>query len=382
LTVVALAGCAEPGSTDPLGDGGDSPDGSFAGCNLDLTFLRDGGVGRDGIPALTDPKFVSAAPQAENAYLGADDRVVGVVIDGEPLAIPHNTLWWHEIVNLNRGATQLAVSYCPLTGSSLVFDRSAVDGDEFGVSGLLWQNNLIMYNRRSGESLWPQMLGEARCGPQTGTVLPRYPAIEISWEGWKQLHPDTKVISSSEDPGGNWTFYPYGDYESLSNNEFLFPRAMPCPYNQVRPLSSPGGVLRDTPLCPDTRRPAKERVLGLPATGQAGIAFPFGLLTEAGDLAAVHAEVEGERMVVFWNSEYRGAAAFRASAGGQELNFVVRDGVFMDEETGTVWNMRGEGSVGALSGTRLEPVAEAFVAFWGAWTAFRPFTDLWAGGGG
>ena len=243
---LALTGCGDSGPVN-LGEGGAGPDNSrFADCNLDLTFFRDGGVGRDGIPALTDPAFISANPDPDNAYVEPEDRVVGIILDGQPFAIPHNVLWWHEIVNLNRGGEQLAVTYCPLTGSSMVFDRASVDGDEFGVSGLLWQNNLIMYNRRTSESLWPQMLGQARCGPSKGQFLGRFPAVEMTWAGWKLAHPNTLVVSAAEDQGRDWATYPYGNYESLSNSEFLFRDAMPPR---------------------DSRRPAKERVLGIPGPG-------------------------------------------------------------------------------------------------------------------
>ena len=78
------------------------------------------------------------------------DRVIGIEVGGQYLAIPHNILWWHEIVNFDDLGVLLSVTYCPLTGSSMVFDRSAVvDGDSFGVSGLLFNNNLIMFNRRA-----------------------------------------------------------------------------------------------------------------------------------------------------------------------------------------------------------------------------------------
>ncbi len=376
---LVLAGCADPGTMDPSVQ----PGGPWEICDLDLAFLRDGGVARDGIPALTDPGFVSAFPQLENAYLDAEDRVIGIVVDGEPLAIPHNTLWWHEIVNLNRGGIQLAVTYCPLTGSSMVFDRSALGGDEFGVSGLLWQNNLIMYNRREDESLWPQMAGQARCGPQTGLALPRFPGFEMTWRGWRELYPSTKVVSSEADLRKSWGVYPYGDYESLSNHDFLFPDAMPCPSGAPGSLSSPSseGVFRDQLPCPDNRRPTKERVLGIPDPAQGGIAFPFGVLEEAGAILAIHAELEGERLVVFWSTSSQGAAAFRASVVGQDLTFFVEDGIILDRETGTAWDLLGRGSGGGLDGAQLEPVTEAFVAFWGAWIAFRPFTDLWLGAG-
>ncbi len=352
---LVLAACSGAGAGNPFG----SEDGlDLAGCDLEARFLRDGGVGRDGIPALTDPAFVGATPEAGNAYLRDGDRVVGIVLGGEALAIPHNVLWWHEIVNLNRGGAQVAVTYCPLTGSSLVFDRRSVDGAEFGVSGLLWQNNLIMYDRSTGESLWPQMLAQARCGPARGQTLERVPAVETTWAGWRSLHPDTKVVSSESSLGRDWTRYPYGNYESLTNDAFLFRDAMPPP---------------------DTRRPAKERVLGVPGPGGGGLAFPFLALEAAGEVVAVHGELEGRRVVVFWDGRLGGATAFRPFAGGRELTFAVSEGTYVDAETGSGWTFEGLATGGPLAGERLEPVAEAHVAFWGAWAAFHPETELWTG---
>jgi hypothetical protein len=355
---LAAAGCTDSSPADLGGDGGGPDNSQFAGCNLDLNFIRDGGVGRDGIPALTDPDFITANPDPDNAYVSPGDRVVGIILDGQPLAIPHNVLWWHEIVNLNRGGEQLAITYCPLTGSSLVFDRASVDGDEFGVSGLLWQNNLIMYNRRTGESLWPQMLAQARCGPASGQVLAQYPAVEMTWAGWKTTHPNTLVVSSAGGLGRDWTTYPYGNYESLSNNGFLFRDAMP-------------------PL--DRRRPAKERVIGIPDLGDGGIALPFGALTDQGPSAVVEVQVDGIPLVVFWDSRLEGGAVFRPVANGQALTFFARNGAILDEETGTAWDIHGRAYDGALEGGELEQVEEAYVAFWGAWAAFHPETDLWVG---
>ncbi|MEX0601117.1 MAG: DUF3179 domain-containing (seleno)protein, partial [Rhodothermales bacterium] len=130
-------------------------------------------------------------------YLVDDSRVIGLHFDGKPTAIPHNILWHHEIVNLNGSDMDLAVTYCPLTGSSMAFDRADLNGAEFGVSGLLFKNNLTMYDRRSGESLWPQMNREAGCGPNAGTALTMFPVVEMTWGGWRELHPDTEVISAN-----------------------------------------------------------------------------------------------------------------------------------------------------------------------------------------
>ncbi len=168
LLAAALASgaCTDTGRTASL----DPSDPASLNCSIPASQIFDGGPGKDGIPALTNPRLVGAG-EPGTEYLRDDDRVIGVLLEGQPVAVPHNIGWWHEIVNFNLGDQRLAVTYCPLTGSSLAFDRAPIGGAELGVSGLLFQNNLIMYDRSSRESLWPQMLRGARCGPHAG---PRY----------------------------------------------------------------------------------------------------------------------------------------------------------------------------------------------------------------
>ncbi|MEX0600179.1 MAG: DUF3179 domain-containing protein, partial [Rhodothermales bacterium] len=311
--------------------------------------LVSGGVPKDGIPALTDPEFVAPG---EAGYLTDDSRVIGLEIGGDMLAIPHNILWYHEIVNLNRGGEQLAVTYCPLTGSSLAFDRSAADGAEFGVSGLLFQNNLVMYDRNTEESLWPQMNREAGCGTKDGTVLEMRPIVEMTWEAWRMLHPDTRVVSANT--GFSRTYspsgYPYGNYEQTNNANLLF----------------------DMPI--DERRPPKERALGIPLDG--GVAFPFGTL-DRDAFTVVSTQVAGRDIVVFWDRSSRGAMAFSPVVDGERLQFEAREEGLFDAGTSSRWTIDGRAVSGPLEDTRLEPVAEAYVAFWFAWAAFHPETKIW-----
>ncbi len=319
-------------------------------CDLDLSYLADGGVPRDGIPALTDPPFV--LPD-EATYLDPDDRVVGIDIAGEALAIPHRVLWQHEIVNLNRNGARLAVTYCPLTGSALVFDRDAIGGDEFGVSGLLFQNNLIMYNRRSDESLWPQMMSEARCGPSSGTSLRRVSALEVRWVSWRSLRAGTKVVSEQANLSRDYRVNPYQGYDELGSG-----------YSYPMPI--------------DRRRDPKERVLGVPASDGASVAFPFLALREKGVWAAVEAQVGGEDLVIFWDANSRGAQAYRPVAEGQRLTFTASGTGIVDTDSGSRWSVDGRAREGARAGQALVPHENAYVAFWGAWAAFHTDTTLWA----
>ena len=255
LLGLLLVGCQGPstsglGPSDPGDPGDPGPTSSF--CSIDEAQIFSGG-GKDGIPALTDPVMAEAGT-AGAAYLTDEERVIGVVIEGQSFAIPHRVLWFHEIMNLSVGDAQIAVTYCPLTGSSMAFDRSTIDGAELGVPGLLFQNNLMMYDRRTNDSLWPQMLRGARCGPSTGTQLQMVPVFETTWEGWTDRHPDTKVPAQDVENGQNFASYgyPYGNYEQLNNDGTLYP---------MQAL--------------DPRRPPKERVLGIPSPSSSGGGIAF-----------------------------------------------------------------------------------------------------------
>lgn len=347
---MALA-CTDSSPTDTEGP---EPYWDLDECDFDQVYLSDGGIGFDGIPSITSPRMVVEDPgNDETFYLEDDHRVIGIVADGQPLAFPLSALWHHEIVNIDRDGVKLAVTHASLTGSSRVFLRSAAGGSFFGVTGLLYRNNLVFYDRSEPPSLWAQLPGEGRCGPKDGSELTPYPFVEVLWSGWKALHPNTLVLSVQSADSPFWGQYPYGNYETSPN--FFFPQAMP-------------------PL--DPRLPAKERVLAIRQGSQGGVAFPFGAFEEGGEVGLSTAEVNGKQVAVFWRSYLEGAAAYWAEAEGVPLTLTLQGGKVVDEETGTTWDFLGRGSGGGLDGASLEPVADAAVAYWGAWAAFYPNTDI------
>lgn len=324
-------------------------------CTVPLEEIFDGGVGRDGIIALQKPPLV-APDDPGAAYLEPHDRVVGLRDGDQALAIPLNILWFHEVVNLSLSDRAVAVTYCPLTGSYLVFDRGPMDDVDLGVSGLIWRNNLIVFDRRpdqAGESLWSQMLRRGICGPERRRFMETVPAVEMTWEGWQALHPDTEVVSSDTGFNRNYSQHPNPEYEIRDNPDTFFPR--------VRQ---------------DDRRPPKERLLGIPLALDGGIAFPFGEMERA-PLLALEQPTPYGRVAVFWDREVAGAAAFLSEVDGQELTFRVEGGQIVDTSTGSVWNLAGDAVEGPLEGRSLEPFAEAYVAFWFAWADFQPETLIW-----
>jgi len=344
FATVVLAGCDQgPGEA-----AGDDSAFNLDNCTIPTERLASGCEGPDCIPALSEPDLASPGDEAAG-YLSDTSRVIGLLIDGHPLAVPHNILWFHEIANFTRDGRSFAVTYCPLTGSSLAFDRGAVDGAELRVSGLLFDNNLVMYDRQENRSLWPQMNRQANCGANVGTTLSMIPVVEMRWKRWKTLHPDTDVVSSRTPYARDYREgnYPYDDYERPNNDRVLF----------------------DMPI--DDRRPPKERVLGIPNGSGGGVALPFGALNTA-RARVVTVAVGGTDRTVFWSREAQGAMAFETSS-----TFSVENGKIVDDETGSTWTIEGRAVAGRRAGERLTPVDEAYVAFWFAWAAFQPETTIW-----
>ena len=355
-----LAACQGDSSTSFTEVPGDSGAQLSLLCQLTPDVLFAGGASRNGIPSLLNPALVPLSdPGAtyldDYAQSGAvEARVVGLVIDDTPIAIPHNVLWWHEIVNIDLGGRRLAISYCPLTGSALVFDLTAAGVQRFSVSGLIFQNNLVMLDEET-ESLWSQMCSLAGIGDRQGTQLVQIPAIEMLWVAWKARHPGTLVISSETGFDRNYTQNPYEFY--VVNDLLLFP-------------------LRDSV---DPRRPLKERVLGIP-DGAGGIAIPFSELTGSAETTVIQTEIAGEIIQVLWDREARAAMAFYPrTADGRDVTLRPEGAGFVDQETGSVWNVEGRAVSGPLAGSSLVPHEGAFVAFWFAWSAFHPLTRIWTG---
>ncbi|MDH3206504.1 MAG: DUF3179 domain-containing protein [Gemmatimonadota bacterium] len=360
LVLVGLAACHVESPIN-LQDPGEGT--RYDSCDLNIDFLIVA-TARDGVQALDDARWVDVSEAEVPGYLNPDTRVIGVQTFGQSYAIPLNLLWYHEIVNLSPGGPlgpQIAITYCPLTGSSLVFDRTAIGGARLGVSGLLFMNNLVLFDRSTGESLWPQMLAEARCGVQTGTRLGQHPFVEMQWSEWLSLHPDTRVLDGDQgyDPiRFDYLLYPYGVYRET---EAFWRAATTMP-----------------PL--DRRRFSKERVVGVPSsTAGQTIAFPFGALTDLdGTYQAVDFALEGAPALVLWSDDAQGGYAYRPETeDGTPVTLLSTTSGFEDVETGSTWTVEGEAVAGPMAGARLVALERTHTAFWGAWAAFNPDTRLW-----
>lgn len=189
-------------------------------AEVPLTELVQGCPERDCIPSIDAPKFVSAA---EASFVGDDDIVLALSVDGVSRAYPTSILSRHEIVNDDIAGQPIAITYCPLCGSGAAFSRKI--GDEvttFGVSGVLHNSDLVMYDRAS-QTLWAQVIGRGIVGPRTGQTLRAIALTQVEWKTWRTEHPDTQVLSTETGFAVDYQGNPYGDY--ATSDRILFPLA-------------------------------------------------------------------------------------------------------------------------------------------------------------
>jgi Protein of unknown function (DUF3179) len=283
---LTLAGCGGGGVSEQGGAGSGTveaglavPTGGwktdFAKHTVSLSEFQSGGPGKDGIPALDDPQFVPVS-QAD-AWLADDEPVIELVHGGVARAYPIQILIWHEIVNDEVAGTPVAVTFCPLCNTALVFDRRLGSQVlDFGTTGNLRNSDLVMYDRQT-ESWWQQFGGEAVVGELAGARLTQLPARIVAWEDFARRHPGSQVLSRDTGYGRPYGQNPYAGYDDVSSGP-LFPVAGE-----------------------DNRLPPKERVVFL-ERGDDAAAVPFDLLAKERRLEL---EVGGERLVVEWDAGVR-----------------------------------------------------------------------------
>jgi hypothetical protein len=179
--------------------------------------ILSGGPPKDGIPSIDDPKFVTV--QEADAWIEDNELVLAVIHKGVKRVYPLQIMVWHEIVNDEVAGDPIAITYCPLCGSGIAYERT-LQGEtvEFGTSGKLYNSNLVMYDRKT-DSYWTQIDGLAVVGPLTGTELKAISIDTVAWRDWKAAHPDSEVLSQQTGESRPYGVDPYGSYYEDS---FLF----------------------------------------------------------------------------------------------------------------------------------------------------------------
>ncbi len=182
----------------------------FDNRSINLREIIDGGPGKDGIPAITMPSF---QPAKEVSDLGIYEPLISLTINGDSRGYPLRILIWHEIVNDVVGGIPVAVTYCPLCNSAIVFDRRTnTEILEFGVSGMLRHSDMIMYDKQT-ESWWQQFTGDAVVGVLTGYKLKIIASRMESFNLFKSRFPDGKVLIPNDPNFRAYGNNPYVNYD-------------------------------------------------------------------------------------------------------------------------------------------------------------------------
>lgn len=212
-------GDIDPGFDRFLGNGRAATD----RLSVRLEEIVWGGAWADAIPSLDRPAMIEADAAD---YLLDDDLVFGVAINGDYRAYPLRILGWHEMMNDVVGGVPVALAYCPLCGSGILYE-TALEGAEtplvFGSSGLLYRSNKLMFDRQT-ESLWHHLTGRPVSGPmrEKNVALKRRPMIIARWDAWKARHPDTRVLALDTGYARNYApGFVYHDY--FASPDLLYP---------------------------------------------------------------------------------------------------------------------------------------------------------------
>jgi len=340
-------------------DDRDNP--AFPAPLIDPDELISGGPPPDGIPAIDAPAF----ERADNVdWLEDNEPVLSLTVGGETRAYPLRVMTWHEIVNDVVGGVPVAVTYCPLCNSGVAFERTVTGHGilSFGTSGLLYADNLVMYDRQT-ESLWPQLTGEASVGDLTGTKLVAIPMGTVAWRDFVAADPTARVLSQDTGFDRRYGVNPYSGYDDPD-----------------------GRLLFGLPDDLDTRLLVKERVVGL-VDGSSSVAVVRSSLAGRDPLEVT----VGSRRVVVWHRPGQASAldagtiaggadigtvgVFLPVLDGERLHFEADGAGFRDRETGSSWNVLGRSTAGPLKGAELEPY-QHLDTFWFAWASFHVDTEV------
>jgi hypothetical protein len=298
----------------------------------------------DAIPPIDDPVYGDAG---SGDWLSPEDPVLGYLAGDQAYAYPFKILNFHEIVNDNLDGVPVLISYCPLCGSGIVYDRR-LGGEvlSFGNTSALYESDLVMVDRTTG-SYWWQVAGTAIVGSLTGKALEPLPSQVATWEQWKTQHPETLVLTRDtgfERPYERDSFANYAD--SIDSGNFAFPV---------------GEASRDP------RLPASALVVGV-VLGGITRAYPV-----EGRTDPVNDQVGDEPIVVF--PVDGGAAVFSAVVGGEILEFGRGEAGFVDVATGSEWTPTGIAVSGVHEGTALTPIPSR-TTFWFAMVGAFPDVEL------
>lgn len=336
-------------SSDGNDDSSTPPNEQNSTWLIPVSEVKDGGPGKDGIPSIENPIFIEAQ-SLDPTFLNDNDLVIGVIENGIVKAYPHRVLDWHEIVNDKIDGNNTTISYCPLTGTAFRW-KGTVNSTytTFGVSGLLYNANLILYDRIS-DSYWSQLKLQCVSGEHIGDFPEIQPMVETTWKTWKTIYPNSLVLTNETGFDRNYKTYPYGPYRT-DNDYFIF---------EVSPL--------------DNTLPSKQRVHAIidPVEGveiNSTLVYTFNTFNGG---RAITDNLHTKKYLVVGNETV--IQSFELTAEFQNLTFeysFTNNQEFFKDNEGNKWSIFGEAIEGPRQGEKLQ-LTKSVTGFWFAIAAFYP----------
>ncbi len=313
--------------------------------NASGTYIR-GCPEKDCFPSVDQPEFLTV--EEGGRVWSDDDRVIGLVYGGVAKAYPLKIINYHHIVNDRFGDEPIAVTRCVLCDTSIAY-KSVIGGEEteLGVLGTLLDSCLVLYDRGSNTS-WTQVGGDAIEGDLAGEKLRAIEMEQMTWGQWKEMHPDTLVLSKNTGFFKAYEVDIMGGSGYKTNEEIHFP---------IR--------VNDTRLHP------KAVVFGVKIDDKFK-AYPKEEVAKAG---VINDKLVGKDLLVLYDLKTGLVRVFSRKIGGRVLSFEQTDGGVFDRETGSRWNFEGEAISGENSGKSFEKL-DVLEIYWFAWAAYHPATDL------
>ncbi|MES0861844.1 DUF3179 domain-containing protein [Ruegeria sp. SCPT10] len=298
-----------------------------------LEEIAWGGVYKDGIPSLDNPTLISAA---DASYLKGDDLVFGVSINGDVRAYPLRIMGWHEMFNEVIGGVPVALAYCTLCGSGILFETQVAGRRKpfvFGSSGFLYRSNKLMFDRET-HSLWNQYTGKPVVGPlvDSGIELKQRPVVITTWDNWKTSHPGTRVLSLDTGHRRNYgSGVVYREY--FASPELMFPAQVD-----------------------QSQHRQKDYIFTIRQFGAAR-AWPLDAFSRT---RVINDAIANRPLVLIGNPDRRTVRAYERAGH----RFKASDGGLVDE-TGRKWTLSEEMLTGP-DGAQLPRVA-GHISYWFAW---------------
>ena len=301
--------------------------------NIRLEEIAWGGVRKDGIPSLDNPKLI---PAKRADYLKDDDLVFGVSINGDMRAYPLRIMGWHEMFNDVIGGVPVALAYCTLCGSGILFETQ-VPGRKrpliFGSSGFLYRSNKLMFDRQT-HSLWNQYTGKPVVGPLVGSgiVLTQRPVVITTWYSWKTSHPQTQVLSLQTGHRRNYgSGVVYKEY--FASPDLMFPADVD-----------------------QSQHRQKDFVFAVRQFGAAR-AWPLDAFNRT---PVINDAIANQSLVLVGNADKRAVRAYRRG----DHTFTAEGGALVDEK-GRPWMLTEEALLGPNEAEM--PRVAGHISYWFAW---------------